>query len=171
MLTLRLLGNLILILILVLLQTFVFSKMNFNQIATPYIYILFIILYPANQNRYLFLVLCFLLGWGVDLLEDTGGIHAFASLTIGFFSKYIIRMVSGTKFFELEEFKYSDFNVGQWIVYTLLMVFIHHFLLYFMESLSFANFGGIMIRTLASSGITLLFVYFYLILFRKKAER
>lgn len=139
--------------------------------ATPYIYVLFILLYPAFRNRYVFLLLCFLLGWGVDLFEDTGGIHAFASLTIGFLSKHIIRMVSGTKFFELEEFRYSDFNVGQWIIYTALMVFIHHFLLFFIESLSFANFGGIMLRTLSCSAFTLLFVYFYLILFRKRAER
>ena len=171
MLTLRLLGNIVLMIVLVLLQSFIFSKINFNQIATPYVYVLFILLYPAHQNRYLFLILCFLLGWGIDLFEDTGGIHAFACLTIGFLSKYIIRMVSGTKFFELEEFRYSDFNVGQWIIYTFLMVFIHHFLLFFVESMSFANFGGIMFRTISSVGFTLLFVYFYLILFRKRAER
>lgn len=171
MLNLRLLGNIVIIVFLVLLQALIFSKINFNHIATPYIYILFILLYPAYRNRYVFLLLCFLLGWGVDLFEDTGGIHAFACITIGFLSKYIIRMVSGTKFFELEEFRYSDFNAGQWIFYTVLMVFIHHFLLFFMESLSFSNFGGIMKRTVFCSAFTLLFVYFYLILFRKRAER
>lgn len=117
------------------------------------------------------LFLCFLLGWGVDIFENTGGIHAFASLTIGFLSKHIIRMVSGTKFFEIEEFRFSDFNAVQWFIYAVLMVFFHHFLLFFVESLSFRNFGGIMLRTAASSIFTLLFVFFYLILFRKRAER
>ena len=171
MLNLRLFGNILMIIFLVLLQTFLFSKISFKLVATPYIYVIFILLYPAYRNRYIFLILCFLLGWGIDLFEDTGGIHAFASLTIGYLSKYIIQMVSGTKFFEIEEFRYSEFNAGQWVFYTILMVFIHHFLLFFMESLSFANFAGIMKRTVYCSAFTLLFVYFYLILFRKRERR
>lgn len=171
MLNLRFLINIVIIAFVVLLQVFIFSKMTFNNIATPFIYIIFILLYPPQRNRYLMLFLCFILGLGVDVFDNTGGIHAFASITIGFFSKHIIRLVSGTKFFEIEEFKFSDFGVGQWIVYTLLMVFIHHFLLFFVESLSFHNFGGIMLRTVYSSIYTLIFIFFYLILFRKKAER
>jgi rod shape-determining protein MreD len=171
MLNLRFLINIVIIIFVVLLQVFIFSKMTFHNIATPFIYILFILLYPPQSNRYLLLFLCFLLGLGVDMFENTGGIHAFASITVGFLSKYIIRMVSGTKFFEIEEFRFSDFNPGQWAVYAILMVFIHHFLLFFIESLSFSNFGGVMLRTAYSSIYTLIFVFFYLILFRKKAER
>lgn len=171
MLNLRFFINILTIVFLVILQVFIFSKMSFQHIATPYIYLLFILLYPPQSNRYMMLFLCFLLGWGVDIFENTGGIHAFASLTIGFLSKHIIRMVSGTKFFEIEEFRFSDFNAVQWFIYAVLMVFIHHFLLFFVESLSFRNFGGIMLRTAASSIFTLLFVFFYLILFRKRAER
>lgn len=171
MLNLRLLVNFVTVIFLVLLQALVFSKINFEHLATPYIYVIFVILYHPAKNRYLFLLLCFLLGWGVDMFEDTGGIHAFASLSIGILSKPLIKMVSGSKFFEAEEFRFSDFNVGQWIVYTLLMVLIHHFILFTFESFSFSNFNGILLRTLYCSVFTLIFVYFYLILFRKRAER
>lgn len=171
MLNLRLLLNIITIAFLVFLQVFVFDKITLNQVACPYIYIIFILLYPPQNNRYLFLFLSFLLGWGVDFFNDTGGIHAFASLTIAYLSKFIIRMVSGTRFFEPEEFKFSDFSAGQWFIYIVLMVFIHHFLLYFMESFSFDNMQGVMMKTLYSSILTILFVVFYLILFRKKETR
>lgn len=171
MLNLRLLVNFLTVLFLIFLQTLVFDKISFEQVATPYIYVLFPILYHPDKNRYLFLILCFLLGWGVDWFENTGGIHAFATLTIGLLNQPMIKLISGTKFFEAEEFRFSDFNVGQWFVYTLFMVLIHHFILFFFESFSFSNFNEILLRTLYCSIFTLIFVYFYLILFRKKAER
>lgn len=171
MVNLRLLINIITIIFLVLLQVFIFNKLVFSNIAVPYVYIIFIILYPPYRNRYLSLVLCFLLGWGVDIFESTGGINAFACLTIGFLSKHIIKMVSGTRFFEIEEFNFGDFNTGQWFFYTTIMVLIHHFLLFLFESFSFTNIQEVLLRTLYSSAFTLVFIFFYLILFRKKAER
>lgn len=171
MLNLRFLYNLFIIAFLVFIQVFMFDRLSFEQIATPFIYILFILLYPTGRNRFVFLILCFLLGWGVDLFEDTGGIHAFASITVGLIRYPLIKTISGTRFFEIEDFKFSDFSIIQWLIYTLVMVFVHHFLIFFIESLSFSNFRIIMMRTLYCSIFTLLFVYFYLILFRKKAER
>lgn len=171
MLNLRFLINIVTIFILVLIQVFIFSNINFNGSICPYIYVIFIMLYPPFRNRYVFLLLCFLLGLGVDIFEDTGGINAFASVTIGFLSKHIIKMVSGTKFFEIEEFRFSDFSVGQWFFYTVVMVFFHHLLLFFLEALSFENFWGTFLKALYSSIFTIIFVSFYLILFRKKAER
>jgi|SRR5690606_2570596 len=171
MLNLRFLINIVIIFILVLIQVFIFSNINFNGSICPYIYVIFILLYPPDRNRYLFLFLCFLLGFGVDVFENTGGINAFASVTIGFLSKHIIRMVSGTKFFEIEEFKFSDFNMGQWMFYTIVMVLIHHILIFFLETFSFVNFLDTLLKALYSAIFTIIFVFFYLILFRKKAER
>lgn len=171
MLNLRFIYNLILIGFLVFIQIFLFDKLSFKQIAVPYVYILFILLYPTGRNRFLFLTLCFLLGWGVDIFENTGGIHAFSCITIALIRKPLIRMVSGLKFFEIEDFRFSDFNAMQWIMYTLPMVFIHHFLLFFIESFSFVNIDKVLLRTIYCSLFTLIFVYSYLILFRKRAER
>lgn len=168
MLNLRLLKNILILFILVLLQVLIFSKINYKYIATPYIYILFILFYPIYRNRYIFLTLCFLLGWGIDIFENTGGIHAFACLTIGAISRSLVRLISGMKYFEVEEFRFTNFKIGQWIVYLSLMILIHHFLLYFFESFSLDNITEIMHRTLYSSIFTFIFVFFYLILFRKR---
>ena len=171
MLNLRFLVNIATILFIVLLQVFIFGRITLGGTITPYIYVVFILLYPPYRNRFLFLLLCFLLGWGVDIFEDTGGINAFASVTTGFLGKHIIRMVSGTKFFEIEEFRFSDFGTGQWVFYTLIMVLIHHLLLFFLETFSFHNFSDTLLKALYSSAFTIVFIFFYLILFRKRAER
>ncbi|MDD3771406.1 MAG: rod shape-determining protein MreD [Weeksellaceae bacterium] len=138
--------------------------------ATPYVYILFILLYSIKQNRYLFLLLCFLLGWGVDFLSYTGGIHTFACLTIGILVLPLLRMVYGKRKFEIDEFRFSDLSGIQWVIYTVILVVIHHFLIFFLESFSFSNIKGILLKTIYCSLFTLIFVYSYLILFRKKAE-
>lgn len=171
MLNVRFLVNIVTIFILVLIQVFIFSNINFNGSICPYIYVIFIMLYPPFRNRYVFLFLCFLLGLGVDIFENTGGINAFASVTIGFLSKHIIKMVSGTKFFEIEEFRFSDFSMGQWFFYTIVMVVIHHLLIFFLEAFSFVNALDTLLKALYSSIFTIIFVSFYLVLFRKKAER
>lgn len=163
--------NLLTITFLVLLQVFIFSNISFNGSICPYIYVIFILLYPPFRNRYVFLLLCFLLGLGVDIFEDTGGINAFASVTLGYLSKHIIKMTSGTKFFEIEEFRFSDFSTGQWIFYTIVMVLIHHLILFYLEIFSFENFFDTLLKAFYSSVFTIIFIFFYLILFRKKAER
>lgn len=171
MLNLSFLKNIITIILLVLLQVFIFGNITFNGIISPYIYVIFILLYQPFRNRYVFLLLCFLLGWGVDIFENTGGINAFASVTIGFLSKYIIRMVSGIKFFEVDEFRFSDFSPGQWFFYTVIMVLIHHLILFFLETFSFENALSTLLKALYSSAFTIIFICFYLILFRRKTER
>lgn len=171
MLNPRFLINLLTITFLVLLQVFIFSNINFNGSICPYIYVIFIMFYQPFRNRYVFLLLCFLLGLGVDIFEDTGGINALASVTLGFLSKHIIKMVSGMKFFEIEEFRFSDFGVSQWVFYTIVMVLIHHLLIFFLEIFSFTNALDTFLKAIYSSAFTIIFVFFYLILFRKKTER
>src|SRR5690625_7587237 len=83
MLNLRLLVNFFTVVFLVLIQSLIFNRINFEHVATPYIYVIFILLYHPNKNRYIFLLLCFFLGWGIDMFYFTGGIHAFASISMG----------------------------------------------------------------------------------------
>lgn len=171
MFSVRFLSNIVLIAFLVILQVFIFSRMTFANVATPFIYIIFILLYPPQKSQYIYLILCFLLGWGVDIFQDTGGIHALASITVALFRNPILRMISGGKLFDIEDFRFSDLNVGKWFIYTLLMVVIHHFLLLFLESFSISNINVTLLKSAYSSAFTLIFVYFYLILFRKSERR
>ena len=76
--------NSIRFIILVLLQVLVLNHINFLGYINPYLYILFIILYPVKNSRSLFIFLSFLLGISVDLFSDSGGVHAAASVTLAF---------------------------------------------------------------------------------------
>ena len=77
--------------ILILLQVLVLNNINFLGYINPYIYILFIILYPIKNNRLLFIFLSFLLGLTVDLFLDSGGVHAAACVTIAYIRPILLK--------------------------------------------------------------------------------
>jgi rod shape-determining protein MreD len=70
--------------LLVLLQVLLLNNINFLGYVNPYFYILFLVLYPFNTPQSLFMFLAFLLGLSIDAFEDSGGIHAAASLFIAY---------------------------------------------------------------------------------------
>ncbi|WNH09042.1 hypothetical protein [Thalassobellus suaedae] len=75
--------------VLILIQVLICNHVNFLGYINPYIYVLFIVLYPTKNNRILFILLSFLLGLSIDLFSDSGGIHAAASVLIAY-AKYCI---------------------------------------------------------------------------------
>ena len=93
--------NLIKIIILALLQVFVFNHINFLGSYQPYIYIVFVLFYPPSQNRYALLSLSFLLGMIIDIFEYTGGIHTFAITFVAFLRNPIIKLLAGKQDYEI----------------------------------------------------------------------
>lgn len=160
--------NLAAVIFLIFLQIFIFNNINFEGSINPYPYIIFILLYPPHRNKYVFLALCFILGLGVDIFENTGGINAFASVFIGFFKNKLIRLLSGKTNFEIDEFKFYEFNIVQWIFYLGVLIFAHHVLVFLLENFSLNHLTSVLLKALRSSIFTFALIVFYVILFRKK---
>ena len=69
-------SNIIRFTALVLLQVLICNQMNFLGSINPYIYILFILIYPVKNNSLSFIFISFVLGILIDVFMDTGGAHA-----------------------------------------------------------------------------------------------
>ena len=87
--------NIIRFIILVLIQVLILNNINFLGYINPYIYVLFILLYPIHNNRLLFIFLSFLLGLSVDLFLDSGGVHAAASVLVAYIRPLILKFSFG----------------------------------------------------------------------------
>ena len=70
--------NSIRFIVLVLTQVLILNHINLFGYVNPYLYILFIILYPLTGNKSLLIALGFILGLTMDMFGDSGGIHAAA---------------------------------------------------------------------------------------------
>ena len=64
--------------VLLIIQIFVLNQINFGGWINPYVYILFIILYPINSNKFGFITASFFLGLVMDIFSDSGGVHSTA---------------------------------------------------------------------------------------------
>ena len=102
------------------LQVGVLNNINFSGYINPYLYIVFLFLFPLNKNQIPFLTLAFFYGLGIDFFSDTGGVHAFALVFVGYFRLFLVKL-----FFKKTEVDYLLFTLhrqpfGQVFNYCLL---------------------------------------------------
>ncbi|MFV0248090.1 MAG: hypothetical protein ACK5H1_03900 [Tenacibaculum sp.] len=152
----------------VLLQVLILDNIILLGYINPYLYIAYVFIFPLNQKRILFLSVCFLLGLSVDLFSNSGGIHAFATLFIGYLRLFLIRAI-----FKISKPEYLLFNLrlesfDKVFNYTSILTVIHHFILFSFLNFSFHNISNVLINTLFSSIFTLLLYFLGSIIFRKK---
>ena len=123
---------------LVLVQVLVLNNINFLGYVNPYCYVLFIILYPVNSNRMLFLFFSFLVGLTIDMFMDSGGVHAAASVTIAYMRPVFLKSTFGL-LFEHHAVKFKETAIETRITYMIPMVVIHHFILFSLEAVSYTH--------------------------------
>ena len=145
--------------VLVLVQALIFNHIRFNGYVNPYIYILFILLLPIDIHGWLLLILAFILGLTVDVFLDTMGMHAAATVFLAFLRPGVIRLISVRYDFEPGTIP-SISNQGlRWIMtYSLLLIFAHHLLLFFVEIFRFSEFFLTLQRVIFSSFFSFIFV-------------
>ena len=80
---------------LVLLQVIICSNINFLGYLNPYVYVIFMFLYPITNNRLLFIFLSFSIGLSIDIFLDSGGVHAAASVAIAYVRPLFLKFSFG----------------------------------------------------------------------------
>lgn len=153
---------------LVFLQVFVLNNVLFLGYVNPYLYIIFVFLYPLKRNRFSFLFISFLLGLSVDFFSDSGGIHAFSILTIAYLRLFFIKF-----FFSKYEADYTFFKLnlepfGKKFNYVVTLTLMHHFILFSFANFSFQNFSHVILNTIYSSIFTLILYFLVIYIFSKK---
>lgn len=152
---------------LVLLQVLLLNNINFLGFVNPNLYILFLILYPFNTPQGLYMLVAFLLGLSIDTFEDSGGIHAAACVFIAYIRPIILRFSFGISY-DYQTVKLSNTPYGARFSYILIVVILHHLLLFILEMFSFSHIFLILKKTFFTSIFTILLVFISLTLFKPK---
>ncbi|PWK21059.1 rod shape-determining protein MreD [Xanthomarina spongicola] len=153
--------------ILALLQVLVLNYINFLGFINPYLYILFILLYPLKNNRVVFILLSFLLGLTIDMFSDSGGVHAAASVTIAFIRPFILKFSFGAVY-DHQTMKFANVEFGSKLTYIAILTFIHHFILFSLEIFNFSKIILILQNTLFSSIFTIILCVLTTIIFSRR---
>ena len=114
---------------LILLQTLICNHLNFFGSLNPFVYLLFIILYPIGSNRMNFIFISFLIGIVIDLFLDTGGAHGAAAVCIAYIRPLILKFSFGAAY-EYQVIKINESELPQRLSYFAIMILLHHFILF-----------------------------------------
>jgi rod shape-determining protein MreD len=142
----------------ILVQVLLLNQVQFSGYLNPYFYLLFILLLPVSTPRYAVLLLSFMLGLVVDIFSDTLGLHASATVILGFFRSPVINMLS------IRESDQSDYpglkqtGIKWFFLYITILVLMHHLWLFYLEVFTFADFFRTFIRAVFSSVFTVFII-------------
>jgi hypothetical protein len=156
-------------LLLILLQVFIFNKIQFSNLINPYFYILFILLLPFDMPRSAMLITEFFLCLCIDLFSNTLGMHASACTWMAFVRPTVLKWISPREDYESDTLPTIHYYGIRWFVgYTLVMVFLHHFVLFFVEMFRWSDFFPTLARVLLSTVFTSLLIVISQFFFFKK---
>ena len=150
-----LLNNLARFILLLAAQILLFNNINFLGYINPFPYILFIILYPVNGNKYGLLAASFFLGLLMDMFLNSGGVHATSCLVLAFFRPAIFKFSFGLSY-EYQTVRLNDVVTPERFSFLLIAVVLHHLVLFVLEIFTFNFFLNIIVRTFVSTIFTLI---------------
>lgn len=162
-------SNIIRFIALVLLQVLICNQMNFLGSISPYIYVLFILIYPVKNNRLSFIFISFVLGILIDIFMDTGGAHAAASVTIAYMRPVFLKFSFGAAY-EYQAIKFNDADLLPRVIYFTLMILIHHFILFILIIFDNSKAGMVVSNALSTGLFTLFLALTLTTLFSRKEK-
>jgi len=145
--------------ILILAQILVLNNIWLSGYFNPQLYVMAILILPLFLPGWVLLASAFFLGLIIDMFTDSLAIHAAATVFMAFCRPAVIRLVLGKTYDnETEIPSFAAFGGLSLVIYVVLMVFLHHTVLFFMEIFRLNEFGQTLGRIILNSALTSLFV-------------
>jgi hypothetical protein len=162
----KLVGNIIRFILLALAQIYIFDKIQVSGYINPQVYVLFILMLPFEISGFWLLTFAFTMGLTIDFFQHTPGMHAAASVMLAFFRPGVIRLVG--KKDDLESWQYPNVrDAGSlwFLTYVLILVFLHHLFLFYMEIFRFSEFIQTLLKVLINTVLTTIIIMLIQFLF------
>jgi hypothetical protein len=155
---------------LVLLQVLVLQRINLGGAYSNYfhiiVYPLFIILLPSRIPHALLVLLGFAAGTIVDLFYNSPGIHASAAVFLAFIRPFVLGILSPSSGYNMNfSPTKARYGTAWFLSYAAVMMVSYLFFYFSVEVFTFYYLGEIMLRTVCSFFISMLFIIVFQFLF------
>lgn len=138
-----------------ILQVVLVQNMVLFDVAFCFLYLGFLLMLPFEAGAIRLMLMGLLMGLAVDIFYNSLGIHAAASVFIMYLRPHVVRLTTPRGGYEpwmTPKLKIMGF---EWFsVYSLILIFLHHLLLFFIEAGGFSNFFYTLLKVLASTAFT-----------------
>lgn len=144
--------------VLIVLQVLVFNQISVFGLATPFLYIYFLLKLPMGRNVFFVIIMGFLMGFIIDIFLNTPGINAAAITIIATLRRPLLRLFFTKD--ESEDYVPSIYITPvPFVKLAIAMVVLHQTVLYSLESLSLFNPQILLMRWGASIFLTLILLF------------
>ncbi len=144
---------------LIALQVLILNHINLGGYVNPYFYVYFILLLPFATPKWMLLVASFALGMGIDLFTNTIGLNAAACVIMAFARPFVIsRISSGPESLIGDTPSLRNQGMSWFLYYSISLVMIHHFSLFYLEVFRLGEFFSTFVRVLLSSTFTVMLI-------------
>ena len=145
---------------LILFQVLILNNIQLSGYINPYFYIYFILLLPFETPRWLLMLSAFLLGISLDAFTNTFGLNATACVLMAFVRPFVITTIStGTEFMIGHSPSLKNQGIKWFTYYSIILVLVHHFALFYLEIFRFTEFFQTLLRVLLSSLFTMIIIF------------
>ena len=142
----------------VLIQVLILNNIHYLRIATPFLYLYFLLKLPVGISKSSILLISFATGLVIDVFSNTPGMHAAACTFVGFFRAGLIRLFIGKDLLEGAYPSYAVFGIGGFFRYVTSFVLLHHITLFLVESLTLFDPLYLVLRIFSSTLLSVLLI-------------
>jgi len=162
----KLAGNIIRFILLAFAQIYIFNKIQVSGYINPQVYVLFILMLPFEISGFWLLSFAFAMGLTIDYFQHTPGMHAAASVILAFLRPGVIRLVGKKEDLETRQYpNVRDSGTLWFLTYTLILVFLHHLFLFYLEVFRFSEFFQTLLKVLINTVLTSMIIMLIQFLF------
>ena len=157
----------------ILVQVFVLDNIHLHQMATPYIYFLFILWLPFRLGRTWQMILAFCLGFVLDSFRHHPGFHTSACVLIAYLRPFLINLLIPQEGADANYEEPAIKSMGgllPYLVYSGILTLVHHGWLFFLEAWQFGNIWYFLIKTIFSTAISLILITITELLFVRQQK-
>ena len=147
--------------VVMLLQVLLFDQLQLWGVCHPYIYILCLMMMPITLPHSVDMIIGAAAGLIMDIFCNSLGIHSAACILLMFIRPYVLGALVNDKDRLNEQIHLRALGLEALIKYAVILVFVHHVVIFGMAAWSWQHIGFVLTETLVSGSITCLIIIGY----------
>lgn len=167
-----LLNNIVRFFVIVLLQVLVLKGVDLNignfQYFHLLIYPIVIMLLPFSMAKPYVILIAFATGIIVDMFYDSLGVHASACLVIAYLRPFVLSLIEPRGGYTFDVGGLGNTEITWFAAYVSMMMIVFLVVYFSLEAFSYVYFLKIVLSTIFSFIVSILFIFVYQIIFRTK---
>jgi len=156
--TSELLHRIVAFILLVAVQGLVLNHIHLLGVATPLLYVYFVMKFRRHHPRWSILLWSFFMGLCIDIFSNTPGVAAASMTLLAFVQPYIVELfVSHDSDDDLLP-SMAEMGVPKFVYYTLIMVVLYTLVFFSLEAFNFSNPLQWLLRIGSSTLLTVILI-------------